>query len=314
MKGLKNKIEQLLMQQKADWALARSNYELLAKVKSRTILLDGFEYDLQYNPERIRSCSAKIDAETLSKRPCFFCNCPTEQERLEYNNRFDILINPYPIFDHHLTIPAKKHQRQQIKLFFDDMLDIASNMDGYFIFYNGPLCGASAPDHMHFQAAKSENLPLWQHLKVSDRQLITASPSSSLYSLDNCPSAVLLLSTSDIVEANSIFDQIYDLLPIPEESYEPRMNIIAWKEEDIIQCAIFLRRALRPSCFYSENEETHFMISPASVEMAGLLVLPREEDYERLTPDVIRKVYEEVSLTKEAKRDLIKKLQKQLLL
>ena len=160
MNDLEREIESLLIDQKQDWKLARENYASLANVQTRYFQDDYRTTVLQFNPERIRSSAAKIDKESLLARPCFFCHRPDEQKGVTYNDAFEILVNPYPIFEDHLTVPLRWHERQQIKPYYEDMLDIVSDLSDYALFYNGPKCGASAPDHMHFQAGKKEEFPV----------------------------------------------------------------------------------------------------------------------------------------------------------
>ena len=151
MNDLEREIEFLLIDQKQDWKLARENYGSLTNVQTRYFQDDYRTTILQFNPERIRSSAAKIDKASLLARPCFFCHRPEEQKGVMYNDAFEILVNPYPIFEDHLTVPLRWHEKQQIKPYYEDMLDIVSDLSDYALFYNGPKCGASAPDHMHLK-------------------------------------------------------------------------------------------------------------------------------------------------------------------
>lgn len=159
MNDLERKVEALLDSQKRDWKLARENYASLSNVQTRYFRDNDRTTVLQFNPERIRSSAAKIDKASLQARPCFFCHRPEEQKGVVYDDAFEILVNPYPIFEDHLTVPLRRHERQQIRPYYRKMLDIASELPGYALFYNGPRCGASAPDHMHFQAGRRSDFP-----------------------------------------------------------------------------------------------------------------------------------------------------------
>jgi hypothetical protein len=278
----------------ADWKLAADNYDQLNRLKTREVDIDGFKVKLQCNPERVRSCAARVDKESIEARPCFLCGTPSEQKSVSYSPSFDILVNPYPIFSKHLTIKSTRHQPQRIKLFFDEMLRLTVDLKDWFVFYNGPQCGASAPDHFHFQAAKSDELPLWKNMKWALRRVICESDETTLYDIVDFPSPTLLIKSTDITEAAILFEQIITLLPKQQDSPEPMMNLLSWTENKVIYCCVFLRETLRPKCFYAENPADNFMISPAAVEMAGLIILPREEDFEKIGKEDIRKVYSDV--------------------
>lgn len=172
MNELEQHIDLLLLSQKQDWKLARDNYLSLSHVQTRFFNDDSRTTILQFNPERIRSSAAKIDKASLQARPCFFCHRPEEQKGVKYNDSFEILVNPYPIFKDHLTIPLRWHERQQIKPYYGDMLDMALNLSDYALFYNGPKCGASAPDHMHFQAGKKDEFPVVRNWLNFSKQVV----------------------------------------------------------------------------------------------------------------------------------------------
>ena len=158
---INQQVKALFNEQTANWALARNNFEGLKTVQTKTFAFGDYDVRVQFNPARIVSSGAKVDAKTIAERKCFLCaaNRPAEQRSVEFGD-YEILVNPFPIFPEHFTIPRKEHVDQQIKPFFADMLRLAKAMDEYLVFYNGPRCGASAPDHMHFQAGTKDFLPL----------------------------------------------------------------------------------------------------------------------------------------------------------
>lgn len=151
--------------QRAEWPLAARNFDALDGVEVRSIAMPGMDIKVQFNPARIVSSGAKVDARSLAERPCFLCgkNRPAEQRGIDWRG-YTVLVNPFPIFPRHLTIPAVGHTPQRIQGRVADMLALAAELPGYTVFYNGPRCGASAPDHMHFQAGNSDFLPIWQRL------------------------------------------------------------------------------------------------------------------------------------------------------
>ena len=162
MSSFERQIKELLAEQKQTWQVARENYAALGKVQTRTFNYLGRELLVQFNPERIRSSAAKVDKTSLQARPCFFCHRPKEQKSVIYNEDFEVLVNPYPIFQEHLTIPLRHHERQQILPYFHTLLELAVVLPSFVLFYNGPKCGASAPDHMHFQAGNNLGFPLFK--------------------------------------------------------------------------------------------------------------------------------------------------------
>lgn len=307
MNDLEREIEFLLIDQKQDWKLARENYGSLTNVQTRYFQDDYRTTILQFNPERIRSSAAKIDKASLLARPCFFCHRPEEQKGVTYNDAFEILVNPYPIFEDHLTVPLRWHEKQQIKPYYEDMLDIVSDLSDYALFYNGPKCGASAPDHMHFQAGKKEEFPVVRNWPNFPKQVVWESERTGFYaSVDLLPVCFILVSR-DKGEAAAVFELLYDMMPMGLDDYEPMMNLLAWREDDVWITCIFPRRELRPSCYYAEGD-ANILISPATVEMAGLFVVPLEKDFKKVTFADLEKVWEEVSITEDEENELIRKI------
>lgn len=310
MNELQQQVEDLRMYQLSDWKLASDNYAALGQTQTRMFETNDFRIVLQYNPERIRSSAAKIDAASLQKRPCFFCNRPEEQQSILYRDSFRILVNPYPIFEKHFTIPALWHDKQQILPYYEDMLSLAADLSDYVIFYNGPKCGASAPDHMHFQAGKKEEFPVVRNWLNFSKGIVWESERTGFYaSVDHLPVCFILVSR-DKGEAAAVFELLYDRMPVKPDDYEPMMNLLVWREDDIWITCIFPRRELRPSCYYAEGD-ANILISPATVEMAGLFVVPLEKDFKKVTFADLEKVWKEVSITEEEKNEIIRKIREE---
>lgn len=307
MNDLEQQIDLLLLCQKQDWKLARENYASLANVQTRYFREDYRTTVLQFNPERIRSSAAKIDKASLQARPCFFCHRPEGQKGVTYNDAFEILVNPYPIFEDHLTVPLRWHERQQIKPYYGDLLDIVSDLSGYAFFYNGPKCGASAPDHMHFQAGRKEEFPVVRNWLNFRKRVVWERGRTSLYASSGLLPVCFILVSGDRNEAAAVFGLLYDRMPMGPEDYEPMMNVVAWREDDVWITCIFPRRELRPSCYYAEGD-ANILISPATVEMAGLFVVPLEKDFKKVTFADLEKVWEEVSITEDEENELIRKI------
>lgn len=272
-------ITEFFNKQRSEWQLANKNYDDLANVKVTPLVLStSVTIHKQCNPARIVSTGAKIDKATLAKRPCFLCdkNRPAEQEALSFSSHFQLLINPFPILPTHFTMPSKQHELQQIKPYFPVMLDFVDENPDCFIFYNGPRSGASAPDHMHFQAGLVKDVPFYNQETKG-----------------NWPGANVTFSFYDKQSAIDEFYRIYDLLPIPTGEYEPMFNVFARKVEGRYEVTLFLRSQHRPACYGMESENR--LVSPGALDMAGLLITPRLEDYESITAEEAEAIYNEVS-------------------
>ena len=272
---MKEKITQLFNEQSSDWEFARKNYKALEQVKVKTLLVDGHEYKVQFNPARIISSAAKVDAQSIRERACFLCaeNRPPEQHGIPFNERYTILINPYPIFPRHLTIPSIEHTPQRIATRFGDMLDLAKQLDDYILFYNGPRCGASAPDHFHFQAGSKGFLPIEK---------------------DKNRYNMICIESNKKEELLNRFRQVYDSMEKKPEDDEPMMNLLVWYEACQWIVCIFPRKKHRPSCYYAESE-ANLLISPASVDLGGVFITPLEKDFEKIIAEDINGILHEIS-------------------
>ena len=256
-----NRLDSFFESQLREWQLARDNHEALTHVWSRELKSSKTAMTLrvQYNPARMVSTGASIDKASIAARPCFLCakNRPKEQRSLDLNADFEWLVNPFPILPHHFTIAAKEHRPQRILDGYDAMIQAAQALpEGYIVFYNGPKCGASAPDHLHLQAGEWD-MPL---------------PMGDAYRTYHLPCA----------ESSDAFRALYDTLPIVDGEDEPRMNVVAYRTGEHVSLIVIPRRAHRPHC-YSAEGTGKYLISPGTLDMCGLIITPRLEDYERLT-------------------------------
>ncbi|GCB35540.1 glycosyl transferase [Bacteroides faecalis] len=333
-KGIQNlskEVEQLFTEQIHSWELAKENYRALRGYRRQSKSIKQYKeswwiyVDAFPNPKRILSTAAQTDASSIQARPCFLCqeNRPAEQKAVNYKN-YQILVNPYPIFEEHLTIAAINHTPQSIATRFEDLIELTENLKEYLFMYNGPECGASAPDHAHFQAAaKGENLSalIWNDWHVSE---LFETDSKALAYTDD-PVSALYLKTKNKKEMSHLFKVIYDILATENNGKEPLMNILAWygleKNKDFYRdykeemhdltlrynCILFLRSKHRPDCYYAEGDE-QILISPAIAEMSGLFPIAREEDIPKLTPEKIHSICREVSIPKEELEQIIKRL------
>ena len=289
--------------QLASWPLARTNYERLKNVVYRTIDFDGFQIRVQYNPDRILSAVAKIDEQSIKARACFLCkeNMPSEQLSFDYNPTLDIRVNPYPIFDHHYTVPAKQHIPQLIEGHFNDMLTIVQTYPEYTIFYNGPRSGASAPDHFHFQLAPRFLMPLETDVH-SCRKEVLAIPEFQETSIECIPNYVrknIILHSGNREQLFIAFENLLaDIGKVTPNDPEPMMNLFAWYENQEWWVVIFPRRQHRPWQFFAEGED-NVLFSPGCVDFAGLIITPREKDFNRLNAPLLRELFGQLTLSEE---------------
>ncbi len=295
-----DKVDLLIDDQVVNWGMARTNYEGLKEVKSRSVEFGAFsEMRIQFNAARMRSSAAKVDARSISERKCFLCadNLPEEQDWLMFGDDYLVLVNPFPIFPRHLTIPHKLHVDQRIEGRLKDMMELAKALPGFTLFYNGPRCGASAPDHFHFQAGNKGFLPVEkEHAFHPAKSLLLNKESISVYSIENYLRKTLVIEGNDPELIDSWFSRVYNFLgSVQREKEEPMLNILCSWEADHWRLFVFPRKEHRPKQFFAEGEEK-ILLSPASVDFGGVLITPREEDFTKLNKDLIRDIFEQVTL------------------
>ena len=307
-------IEELIKAQLSEWDLARGNYEALAGVKVKELQVNNCLYKVQFNPARIISSAAKVDKQSLKQRKCFLCaeNRPSQQRGVPAEGHYVILVNPFPIFPRHLTIPEDKHVPQRISSRFGDMLALAYQLKDYVLFYNGPKCGASAPDHAHFQAGNKGFLPLEQDWKQHKAECIVRINGSCMWQLDDAPRATFVIEAASSNLAERLFDAFYDEMPLKADDDEPMMNILAWYDENKWVVCLFPRAKHRPKC-YTETGDKNMLISPASVDLGGVFIVPLEKDYEKITAKDIESILQEVCLSPEDMEIVKQKIKTRLL-
>lgn len=306
-------VNELLAEQLTSWDTARTNYEALQEVESKVLDVDGHTFRVQFNPARIRSSAAKVDPKSIQERKCFLCkdNLPAAQKGLKFGEGYTVLVNPFPIFPQHLTIPAVEHKDQLIRNRFVHMLELAERLSGFVLFYNGPKCGASAPDHAHFQAGNKGFLPLESEWRSAAGEAFYSKEGTALYALKEYPAPMLVLTSDSMQKASGLFDQIYMLLDKGLE-VEPMMNLLAWYEDGQWVVCIIPRTLHRPACYFAEGEE-NLLISPASVDLGGVFITPLEKDFEKITSQDIRNILQEVCLKVSGLNELVSELNQVLL-
>jgi len=292
-----DQIDKLFSEQLREWELARTNYSQLEKVRIRKFSFGTFEVLVQYNPERIRSSSAKVDAKSIGDRPCFLCakNRPPEQRGIDLDNNLTILVNPFPIFKRHLTIPSELHTDQRIGNNFDTMLSLAEAMPLFTVFYNGPQCGASAPDHLHFQAGNIGFMPVENDfLSGRHPKLLSSDQGMEIWKWESYLRGIITLKGNDRKKLVRVFDRLFDRLSEAQPGRpEPMLNILTGYSRDEWTIHIIPRKQHRPRQFFAEGDN-QILISPAAVDLGGVIITPREEDFLRITKDDIEDIFRQV--------------------
>lgn len=289
--------------------MAAGNFAALADVRVKDIDVDGMLVKVQFNPARAVSSSAKVDAASLKARKCFLCesNRPPEQRGIDWNGHYTILINPFPIFPRHLTVPDTSHTDQLITGRIADMARLAEQLNEYTVFYNGPRCGASAPDHMHFQAGNSDFLTLATNLDGAELKTIAVDGDSTLSLSESMPLKMFVIDAENPEAAERLFKRLYDAMPVVEGEYEPMMNILAYATPGGVRIVVVPRKRHRPSFYGTEGDEC-MLISPASVDMGGVFITPRLIDFERFDADTVRRLINELCLTKDEIEEIASKI------
>ena len=300
-------INEMFSRELASHGRAFVNYQALSGVEVKDMTIDGFPAKLFFNPARVRSVMADVSPEALQQRACFLCPDGVEEHQLTHNwdsptgHTYYIRVNPFPIFSPHFTVSSSVHERQELLPHLESMLHLAKELPEMTIFYNGPMCGASAPDHMHFQAVPRHSLPIEDHFST------------------NYANAILVQET-DLQTHLAAVKKVLAMGTIPEEAsqtgsltagashaeeWEPRWNIISWYEpasspNSLIASSpkfntiIFFRKESRPQCFFAPEKE-RILFSPATVEMAGIGIVANRESFDRLTPSKLRDIIREVA-------------------
>ena len=291
------------------WEDARHRFRDLKHVEVRQL---SDQLKVQFNPARIVSTGAKIDKHTLGERPCFLCerNRPKEQMTKQIDDHFQLLVNPFPILPVHFTIPATKHQPQSIYRHYGEMHRLLSLHSELMVFYNGPKCGASAPDHLHFQAGTSGVLPLqtnWQRLSRSLTDVISLNDDEKISVLrDFLVSAFVIISKSEDSD-EELFHRLYRSMPMRGDESEPMMNIIAWRKGDEFISVVIPREKHRPDAYFAEGE-AQMMVSPGALDMAGLIITPREEDFNKINLDKATALLRECGISAEKMEAIVSNL------
>lgn len=316
------------------WEEAAQRFNDLAKtVLTRELPQETGRLEAQYNPSRMVSTGAKVDKATVKKRPCFLCdhNRPAAQAERPILGNIHVLVNPYPILPRHLTLPTRRHVPQTLDRFVTQIDRLAWSLPDFLVFYNGARCGASAPDHAHLQAGARGVVPLERDWKLYENRLqrvypINKEDASDLEEkgYDALKGGIFLLKDyacpAFVIQGPAhgdnplLLHKLLEAMPVDEKCTEPDINLLAWRQaggpgaaSDYIVCVVFLRKKHRPDCYFAD-ERHRLLISPGSIDMGGLLITPRKEDFDRLTPRMASNILREVTATESTMNAVVRKL------
>ncbi len=308
---LASRAHALREQQVRTWALLGEGVTALEHVQTRQIPMPDFTMRVQFNPRRIISSAAKVDAKSIAQRPCFLCtaNLPAEQRGVSFNgDGYIVLCNPFPILPEHFTVVTTDHRPQRIADSFVELLHLAAAVaPRYTVFYNGPKCGASAPDHMHFQAGTRGFMTIESEFDRLKGDPLARNNGVTAYACA-CTRSFIAFESSDATALEAAFRSLYrtlnDLVPLDDE---PMMNVLCWFDSAAWKVIIFPRAKHRPAFYFAEGDEK-LLLSPASVDLGGVCIMPIERDFHRLSADHITQMLKEVMLPPETFRQLAERL------
>ncbi len=295
------------------WEEVMLSYNALKQIQTKELSSEAFTMLAQFNPARITSTGADIETKSLSARPCFLCehNRPEQQQTIHLDDQFDILVNPYPILPEHFTVVNSKHIPQSILGCYKTMYSLVEKYPELLVFYNGPKCGASAPDHMHIQAGTRNMVPLqkeWQMLSRNIQKLYSVDDDNHLGLISDYPCAAFLIHSTSADGYDELFDRLYHALPLHDDETEPMMNILQWMD-DVSHITIVIPRSKhRPDCYYYKGSR-QILVSPGALDMGGLFILPREEDFDKITADTAQSILLECSISEITKNSIISNIQ-----
>ena len=325
-------IYKFVRDQLSRWPLACENYRALKNVQVREVEVGGLTVKLQFNPARIVSSAARLSKEDIAARKCFLCreNRPQEQMLVKFDGRkgkkYHILVNPYPIFPDHLVIAMNRHTDQSIWKRYVDMLDLARKYDGFTFFYNGPKSGASAPDHHHFQAAPKGLIPLqndidrlWKDIRNDNEgcagqeqnagglDFLISEQDASLYHYSKFTTGIFALKAETSKSAAKMFYRLLDCVELQDGDKEPQFNLFTWWQDGEFRSIVILRSRHRSHHYFSDGPD-HLTMSPGCADMGGVFIVPVEDEYLKITPELLTEMVQEVSVSKDQETRIINRL------
>jgi len=292
-------VEGLAEQQLATWPMLRGAVEGLARVEYKRLRVRGSEVLAQFNPQRIVSTAAKVDAAAIKQRPCFLCaeNLPAEERGIAFGADFVALYNPFPVLPRHLVGASRRHIPQTIKGNFGTLLDLATDLGAeFFVAYNGAACGASAPDHLHFQACERESLPIFREIETWERRDLSNDSGVETFTLKDYRLNALIARGNNRPALIEWFDRELNLLAeITVAESEPMVNMVVTRDGDLWTVIVFPRGKHRPDRYFAEGD-AKLTVSPAAIDLAGVLVVPQPDHFSKITSRDVEEIYAEVTL------------------
>jgi Domain of unknown function (DUF4922) len=317
-RSLAARLDALISQQRETWPMLKAGYEALSEIETKRVPVAESSVVVQHNPKRIRSTAAAIDKQSVAGRKCFLCaeNLPDEEKGIEYGDDLIILCNPFPVLGRHLSIVHRDHVEQRLQGNVETLLAMARDFGpDYFVLYNGPECGASAPDHLHFQACSRELLPIEDDARGDDPVLVencasceeTARQTFEVFTLSGCGRGVIVFRGGDDGEVAGWVYRVLDELSRASGMAEPMVNLVCTHVAGLSSVYLFPRSRHRPSCFFAEGEN-RLLVSPGAIDMSGVIVVPRHEDFEKIDSEHLEAVFAEVSYDEEYINGLIERV------
>jgi len=292
-------VEGLARQQSVTWPMLRDAVAGLARVEYKRLRAQGSEVLAQFNPQRIVSTAARVDAATIKQRPCFLCseNLPPEERGVAFGADFVALYNPFPVLPRHLVITSRRHIPQVIEGNFGTLLDLALDLGGeFFVVYNGAACGASAPDHLHFQACERKSPPIVREIETWERHGLSNDSGVETFALKDYRLNALIARGNDRAALIEWFDRaLRRLAEITGAESEPMINLVVMRDADRWTVIVFPRGKHRPDRYYAEGD-AKLTVSPAAIDLAGVLVVPRPDHFAKITSRDVEEIYAEVTL------------------
>ncbi len=306
-------LSNFLQNQLPQWELANTNYKALKQVQERTFDFKDFQLRTQFNPARITSTKAKVDSDSIKERACFLCkeNRPAEQNNILYGDNFYLLVNPFPIIPQHFTLVKRQHQTQMLMPNLSDMLGMAKLMQGYTLFYNGAKCGASAPDHMHFQAGSRGFMPIdteYEQLKKTHATIIATVNDAAIRSFQNYLRKQISIESNNENDTIAAVNLVYrNFAKMQPNEAEPMLNVIAnfWKGKYTVH--LFPRRLHRPKQYFEQGDK-QLLISPGAVDFGGVFSTPRQADFEKVTADDLIDIFQQICVEDDFFKELCKNI------
>ena len=313
--SLEARVAALIDHQFETWPLLRAGCEAFAQIETRRVQIAESEVVIQHNALRIRSTAASVDKASVENRRCFLCpdSLPNEEKGIAYGDELVVLCNPFPVLERHLSIVHRKHVPQQIEGNVELLLALAHDLgSSSFVLYNGPECGASAPDHLHFQACSRELLPIEENLYDDEPVMVedcnyceeTARNSFELFTLGGCGRSVVVFRGGNSREvAHWVYEVIKELAAQTDKT-EPLINIICTYDPKVWTVYLFPRAKHRPASFFAEGEQ-RLVVSPGAIDMAGVVVIPEREHFDKINGERASAIFSEVSMNGEIVNDLV---------